>query len=65
MNGKVTIDALKTAGLRQRVKVIVVGAPLTEAYTQQIGADGYAPNAARAVSVAKDVIGKPDHFRSV
>lgn len=57
-NMKVTIDALKTAGLRDRVKVIVGGAPVTEAYAQQIGADGFSPNAARAVSVAKGLIGK-------
>jgi len=57
-NMKVTIDALKTAGLRDRVKVIVGGAPVTEAYAQQIGADGFSPNAARAVNVAKGLIGK-------
>jgi 5-methyltetrahydrofolate--homocysteine methyltransferase len=57
-NMKVTIDALKTADLRDRVKVIIGGAPVTEAYAQQIGADGFSPNAARAVNVAKGLIGK-------
>ncbi len=47
-NMKVTIDALKAANLRDRVKVIVGGAPVTEAYAQQIGADGFSLNAARA-----------------
>ena len=57
-NMKVTIEALKTAGLRDNVKVIVGGAPVTEAYARQIGADGFSLNAARAVNVAKDLIGK-------
>jgi len=57
-NMKVTIDALKTAGLRNSVKVIIGGAPVTEDYARQIGADGFSPNAARAVNVAKRLIGK-------
>ena len=57
-NMKVTIEALKTANLRDRVKVIVGGAPVTEAYALQIGADGFSLNAARAVNVAKGLIGK-------
>jgi len=56
-NMKATIEALKTAGLRDRVKVIVGGAPVTEAYAKQIGAAGFSPNAARAVHVAKDLVG--------
>ena len=55
---KATIDALKTAGLRDSVKVIIGGAPITEQYAQQIGADGFSLNAARAVMVAKDLIGE-------
>lgn len=54
-NMKVTIDALNQAGVRQQVKVIVGGAPVTEAYAQSIGADGYAPDASRAVSLAKSL----------
>jgi len=47
------IDALKKSGMRQRVKVLVGGAPLTEEFALRIGADGYAPDASRAVTVAK------------
>jgi 5-methyltetrahydrofolate--homocysteine methyltransferase len=57
-NMKATIDGLAAAGLRQRVKVMIGGAPVTEAYAQQIGADGYSPNAARAIRVAKGLVGK-------
>ena len=42
----------------ERVKVLVGGAPVTEAYARQIGGDAYSPNAAHAVSVAKALIGK-------
>jgi 5-methyltetrahydrofolate--homocysteine methyltransferase len=52
-NMKNTIDALETAGLRDKVKVIIGGAPITDAYAKQIGADGYASDASRAVSLAK------------
>jgi 5-methyltetrahydrofolate--homocysteine methyltransferase len=48
----VVIDALKSAGLRGQVKVIVGGAPVTQAYADEIGADGYAPDAAAAVKLA-------------
>jgi 5-methyltetrahydrofolate--homocysteine methyltransferase len=52
-NMKNTIDALEAAGLRNKVKVIIGGAPITDAYAKQIGADGYASDASRAVSLAK------------
>jgi 5-methyltetrahydrofolate--homocysteine methyltransferase len=52
-NMKNTVEALKAAGLRDKVKVIIGGAPVTEAYAQQIGADGYSADASRAVSLAK------------
>jgi 5-methyltetrahydrofolate--homocysteine methyltransferase len=55
-NMKVTIEAIKAANLRDKVKVIIGGAPVTEIYAQQIGADGYAPDASRAVKLAKDLI---------
>jgi 5-methyltetrahydrofolate--homocysteine methyltransferase len=55
---KTTIDALTAAGLRHRVKVIVGGAPVTEAYARQIGADGFSPDASRAVSLVKELIGR-------
>jgi 5-methyltetrahydrofolate--homocysteine methyltransferase len=52
-NMKTTIDALEAAGVRDKVKVIIGGAPITDAYAKQIGADGYASDASRAVSLAK------------
>jgi 5-methyltetrahydrofolate--homocysteine methyltransferase len=55
-NMKATIEALKTAGVREQVKVMVGGAPVTETYATQIGADGYAPDASRAVSLAKTLV---------
>ena len=52
-----TIQAIKNAGLRNRVKVIVGGAPVTAEYAHQIGADGFAPDASQAVTLAKDLMG--------
>lgn len=52
-----TIGALIDAGLRAQVKVMVGGAPVTEAYAAQIGADGYAPDAGAAVRKAKQLLG--------
>ncbi|HJN88146.1 MAG: corrinoid protein [Dehalococcoidia bacterium] len=54
---KATIDHLKENELRQQVKVLVGGAPVNEKYASQIGADGYAPEAASAVERAKALIG--------
>ncbi len=51
-----TIKALKDAGLRDGVKVIVGGAPVTQKFADQIGADGYAPDAAAAVELAKRLV---------
>jgi 5-methyltetrahydrofolate--homocysteine methyltransferase len=56
-NMKVTIEALKSAGVRDKVKVMIGGAPVTQAYAEQIGADGYAPDASRAVALAKSLVG--------
>ena len=53
---KDTLDALEAAGKRSRVKVIVGGAPVTEDFARQIGADGYAPDASRAVALAKSLL---------
>ncbi len=50
------IKALEDAGVRDQVKIMVGGAPVTEAYKQEIGADGYAPDAASAVRVAKELL---------
>jgi 5-methyltetrahydrofolate--homocysteine methyltransferase len=55
-NMKTTIEALEAAGLRGSVKVIVGGAPLTPEYAKQIGADGYASDASRAVNLAKSLV---------
>lgn len=54
-NMKNTIEALKEAGLRGDVKIMVGGAPLTDQYAKEIGADGYAPDASRAVALAKSL----------
>ncbi len=51
-----TIAALEQAGMRKQVKVMIGGAPITEEYARQIGADGYAPDASRAVTLAKILI---------
>jgi 5-methyltetrahydrofolate--homocysteine methyltransferase len=50
---KTVIEALAEAGLRDKVKVLVGGAPVTSAFAKQIGADAYAPDAATAVDVAR------------
>ena len=52
-----TITALKEAGLRDKVKVMVGGAPLTQDYAEKIGADGYAADANQAVASAKALMG--------
>jgi 5-methyltetrahydrofolate--homocysteine methyltransferase len=51
-----TIAALKEAGLREQVKVMIGGAPVTQAYADEIGADGYGANAAAAVDKAKALV---------
>ncbi|MFQ6057455.1 MAG: corrinoid protein [Anaerolineae bacterium] len=53
---KVTIQALEEAGLRDQVKVMVGGAPLTQQYARDIGADAYAPDAASAVDKARELV---------
>jgi 5-methyltetrahydrofolate--homocysteine methyltransferase len=52
---KATIEALEEAGLRDAVKIMVGGAPLTAAFAEQIGANAYAPDAASAVDVARSL----------
>lgn len=54
------IEALKKAGLRNRVKVLVGGAPATGEWAQQINADGYGADAIDAVRVAKKLLGVRD-----
>ncbi|MFB3905073.1 MAG: corrinoid protein [Acidobacteriota bacterium] len=53
---KDTIDAIKKAGVRERVKVMVGGAPVTEAYAREIGADGFGRDAHCAVTVARNLL---------
>jgi 5-methyltetrahydrofolate--homocysteine methyltransferase len=53
---KLTIEGLKKAGIRENVKVLVGGAPVTASFAESIGADAYAPDAASAVDVARELI---------
>lgn len=53
-----TVKALKDAGMYGKIKVMIGGAPVTQAYADQIGADGYSDNAAGAVSKARELVGK-------
>jgi len=55
---KEIIDALKDAGLRDQVKVIIGGAPITQEYADEIGADGFSVDAASATELAKKLLGK-------
>lgn len=58
MEMKNTIQALEEAGLKDRVKIIVGGAPVTEGFAKEIGADGYAPDAAVGVDVVRSWISR-------
>ena len=53
---KDTVDALKKAGIREQVKVLVGGAPVTRRYADEIGADGYGEGASAAIGLAKQVL---------
>jgi methanogenic corrinoid protein MtbC1 len=53
---KTTIQALREAGVRERVKIMVGGAPVTAEYAAEIGADGYADNASTAVRKARELV---------
>ena len=50
------VKALEAAGLRDKVKIMIGGAPITQNYADQIGADGYSPDAASAVDKAKTFV---------
>ncbi|MCX6090336.1 MAG: corrinoid protein [Candidatus Atribacteria bacterium] len=52
-----SIKAIKEAGVRDNVKVMIGGAPLTQKFSDEIGADGYSPDAASAVDKAKELLG--------
>jgi 5-methyltetrahydrofolate--homocysteine methyltransferase len=54
---KTTIEAIKAAGLRRDVKILVGGAPLSEPYAMEIGADGYGATATEAVALARRQVG--------
>ena len=51
-----TIKALQEAGVRDQVKVMIGGAPVTDGFARQIGADGYSPDASSAVRLAKSLV---------
>ncbi len=53
-----TIDILKEKGLRDKIKIIVGGAPISEQFAKSIGADGYAPEAGSAVDMVKRLVAK-------
>ncbi len=57
VNMKATIEALEEAGLRDSVRIMVGGAPVTATFAKEIGADAYAPDAASAVDVARELVG--------
>ncbi len=54
------IRALEEAGIRDQVKVMIGGAPVSQGFADEIGADGYSDNANTAVAVAKVLMGKRD-----
>jgi len=54
---KTTIEQLEEAGVRDSVKVMIGGAPVTQKYADEIGADGYSDNASGAVTLARQLIG--------
>jgi 5-methyltetrahydrofolate--homocysteine methyltransferase len=55
-NMQSTIEAIQEAGLREQVRIIVGGAPITKSYADEIGADGYAEDASSAVRLVKEVL---------
>ncbi|HEU5318400.1 MAG TPA: corrinoid protein [Chloroflexota bacterium] len=57
VNMRATIEAFGAAGLREAVKIVVGGAPVTQRWADEIGADGFAPDAASGVDVARQLLG--------
>ena len=55
---KTTIEAMKQAGMRDKVKVLIGGAPITQKFADEIGADGFSESAAGAVALARKATGK-------
>jgi 5-methyltetrahydrofolate--homocysteine methyltransferase len=58
LNMKTTIDAIAGAGLRQKVKILVGGAPVSQKFADEIGADGYARDAVKAVDKVKELLAR-------
>lgn len=56
-NMRATVESLEAAGVRDRVKVIVGGAPVSSEFAEQIGADGYAPDAGQATKLTRSFVG--------
>jgi 5-methyltetrahydrofolate--homocysteine methyltransferase len=52
------VEAVEHAGLRSRVRIAIGGAPVTRSYADEIGADGYAPDAASALELVKRLLSK-------
>jgi 5-methyltetrahydrofolate--homocysteine methyltransferase len=55
---KSTLEAIQEAGLRGQVKAMIGGAPVTDRFAKEIGADGYAPDAASAVDLVKSLVAR-------
>ena len=55
-NMKAVVDAISAAGLRDRVRIVIGGAPITARYAEEIGADGYAPDASKAVRKVRELL---------
>jgi 5-methyltetrahydrofolate--homocysteine methyltransferase len=55
-NMAAVIEQLKAAGVREQVKVLVGGAPVTETFAQRIGADGFAPDASQCATLASSLV---------
>jgi 5-methyltetrahydrofolate--homocysteine methyltransferase len=55
---KAVVDAVSEAGVRDSVKIIIGGAPVTQGFTDEIGADGFAPDAGSAAELAKGLVGQ-------
>jgi 5-methyltetrahydrofolate--homocysteine methyltransferase len=57
-NMREVVEAIGDAGLRERVAIVVGGAPITQVYADEIGADGYARDASKAVRLVQEVLGR-------
>jgi 5-methyltetrahydrofolate--homocysteine methyltransferase len=57
-NMQVAIEAITEAGLRDQVRIVVGGAPITKSYADEIGADGYAEDASSAVRLVREVLAR-------